>query len=292
MKIYDVKGYNIPIIRAFDYCSHQINPDAYRSGLVIFSVSWHNSINIVNIVNSGKYDNCLILANTESEKEFFENKTTCDVIFSNHNAFLNENILKIINSDQKYDMVINSCFAEYKNVNLAKKINNTLHIGYYKSDWEPIYPSFGSFVNFKNDIIDKNNYFRLGLSDVVNYLNKGKVGGIFSKTEGACFASSEYLLCGLPVISVTSKGGREIWYNSDNSIICQDNDDSVKSAVDLAINNLNNGIFDREKIREKHIEQMDIHRNRLTEYLKDYIEDKTGQTVNYLKLKNKILYLY
>ena len=47
------------------------------------------------------------------------------------------------------------------------------------------------------------------------------VGGVFSEEEGACWASSEYLLCGLPVVSTHSRGGRDVWYSGHNSLIVE-----------------------------------------------------------------------
>lgn len=42
-------------------------------------------------------------------------------------------------------------------------------------------------------------------------LNRGEVGLALSELEGACWASTEYLLCGLPVVSTPCSGGREVW---------------------------------------------------------------------------------
>ena len=99
-----------------------------------------------------------------------------------------------------------------------------------------------------------------------------KIGGIFSTEEGACFSSSEYLLCGLPVLSCKCTGGREIWYNDTNSILCDPNEHSVISNLNLMLDKYNNGDYDREKIRQQHIEQMDFHRNNLTRAVMTLLE--------------------
>jgi Iap family predicted aminopeptidase len=90
---------------------------------------------------------------------------------------------------------------------------------------------------------------------------------MFSECEGACFASSQYLLCGLPVISIKSLGGRDILYNEHNSIICENNEDAIYEACELGKQKLLSGEFNREKIRDLHIKQMDEHRNRLINYI-------------------------
>jgi glycosyltransferase involved in cell wall biosynthesis len=56
-------------------------------------------------------------------------------------------------------------------------------------------------------------------------------GLILSKIEGVCRASSEYLLTGLPVVSTPSKGGRDVWYDKDNSLIVDPDECQVAEAV-------------------------------------------------------------
>ena len=72
---------------------------------------------------------------------------------------------------------------------------------------------------------------------------------MLSAMEGACFSSSEYLLCGVPVVSTKSLGGRDFWYNDYNSIICDDDEDSIAKGVEFFKNNPRDG----ERIRKDHI---------------------------------------
>jgi glycosyltransferase involved in cell wall biosynthesis len=167
---------------------------------------------------------------------------------------------------KKHDLVIDSAFHEYKNVQIANKIKNTLHIGYFKyckeNTDDKVVPDFGTVANFING------YYRKIEKHQINiYYNQSLIGGIFSECEGACFASSQYLLAGLPVISVKSVGGRDIWYNEENSIICDNNENSVFEAFEAAKSKIISGDFNREKIRELHLKQMDEHRNTLIEYI-------------------------
>jgi glycosyltransferase involved in cell wall biosynthesis len=86
---------------------------------------------------------------------------------------------------------------------------------------------------------------------VAKIINESKCGLILSETEGACFASSEYLLCGIPVVSTRSKGGRDIWYNDYNSIQVEENPASVAEAVEYFVKNPR----DPNKIRNDHIKK-------------------------------------
>jgi hypothetical protein len=71
----------------------------------------------------------------------------------------------------------------------------------------------------------------LSPDEVCQKINQSVCGLLLSAVEGASFASSEYLLCGIPVVSTPSHGGRDIWYNDYNSIVCNADPDSVAAAV-------------------------------------------------------------
>lgn len=90
-------------------------------------------------------------------------------------------------------------------------------------------------------------------------INKAHVSLCLSEIEGGCKASSESLLCGVPVISTPSVGGRDLWYNESNSIICEPNEDSVKNAVEKALC-FN---WDAEQIRNDHIKLAETFREKL-----------------------------
>jgi glycosyltransferase involved in cell wall biosynthesis len=62
-------------------------------------------------------------------------------------------------------------------------------------------------------------------------LNQAYCGLALSAIEGGMHASMEYLLCGLPVVTTESLGGRSYFLNSNNSIFVDDNSDAVLSAV-------------------------------------------------------------
>ena len=259
--------YNKPIHILFDYEFNNFIKNKYENnGFIFLLCSWFKSQYLLNIINSYSEYNIVILANSLEEKKYFESKVKNDVLFCNHNAFLNEDIFNINENDmnKEYDLVIDSAFHNYKNVNLARKIPNVIHIGYYKKDQlEIVMPNYGVILNYLSG-----SYERINKTEINNFYNKSLIGGIFSTTEGACFASSQYLLCGLPVISTKSVGGRDIWYNDKNSIICEDNEEAIFEAYKLAKEKIKNGDFNKYDIRNAHIKQMDEHKNTLSMYLK------------------------
>ena len=273
-----IRDYSKPLYIVFDYCDKITNfklDGAFfdASGHVFILTSWFKTNKAIKIANLNPEFKITILANSMQEKEHFEKKTTRDVLFCNHNAFLNEYVFKIIeNETKRHDLIIDSAFHEYKNVEKANRIKETLHIGYFKSDMmtQVVIPTYGKLANFANG-----NYKRLNKPQINAHYNESRVAGMFSTCEGACFASSQYLLAGLPVISTISEGGRDIWFNEFNSIMCENDEDSIYNAHQMALKKLESGDFNARQIRELHLQQMDEHRNRLIEYMQCNALDDT-----------------
>lgn len=70
------------------------------------------------------------------------------------------------------------------------------------------------------------------------------------------------LLSGVPVVSTQSLGGRDIWYNNNNSIIVEADPSSVAVGVAILKNKLISGEIKPDTIRKSHIEQTNEHRER------------------------------
>jgi len=291
------KEYSKSFCIVFDYF-HKINnylldKTFFDKNSVIFIMpSWNNSFKTTSIANLNSEYNIVILANSLEEKLFFEKKTNRDVVLCNQNTFVNENMFTIDKTaTKKYDLVIDSAFHKYKNTNIAKKIKNTLHIGYFKKDKlqddDIVIPIFGILANFN---VETGEYKKFNREQINSFYNESMVGGIFSDCEGACCASSQYLLSGIPVISIKSKGGRDLWYNKDNSIICENDENSVYNAHILAINKLKSGEFNREKIRELHLQQMDYNRNVLIEYIKNKVLPE-GEKIDIDSIKKMLAFI-
>jgi len=114
------------------------------------------------------------------------------------------------------------------------------------------------------------NESQLDEASVAKVINQSRVGIILSESEGACFASSEYLLCGLPVVSTYSKGGRDVWYNEINSI--QVGADSIEVAK--AVKHFVDNPVDPSLIRNLHIQeslrQQSLYIKKLTTLFADH----------------------
>lgn len=166
----------------------------------------------------------------------------------NQNAWLDEkSVMRPMNIEKKYDAIYVGRRSAFKRHLLAEKIENLALVAgnNHGNNLSPI-PSH-SYINDNP----------LSPDDVCRKINESRCGLILSLVEGACFASSEYLLCGIPVVSTHSFGGRDVWYNEYNSIICDATSDSIFAAVEEFKSNPR----DPQLIRQMHIDLAKHFRN-------------------------------
>ena len=189
-----------------------------------------------------------------------------NVIEFNQNSFIDEYTFQIQDERKIYNLVMNARPENVKRPWLAMKVP---HIAAIKGKlFSP--DSFWDLGQLHPDYLNQE---RITVDEVVTILNQSYVGGIFSEKEGACFASSEYLLCGLPVVSTICSGGREIWYNDYNSLIVEPDEYAIAQAVELLVNKVKDKKIDPYQIREHHIALSLIQRDRLHRLLNEFIED-------------------
>ena len=210
--------------------------------------------------------NVIILANTMSqEEEAIE--IGFDAIFCPHNAFLNEDVY-IINKKMKkvYDCILNGRPEVVKRPYLAKLLSEKCKLAVIYG-YNFVEEDFWDLSKLKSEML--NDYYipgsewehRLLSNEVVDIYNKSKIGVILSEVEGGCKVSGEYLLCGLPVLSTVSVGGREWWYNENNTVICDGSSHAVVRAYNEIIKKINKGFYNPKKIRKEHIRKQWEFRN-------------------------------
>lgn len=102
--------------------------------------------------------------------------------------------------------------------------------------------------------------------DVAACYRRAKVGLCLSEVEGAMLASIQYLLSGLPVVTTPSRGGRDQFFDSENSITVEPNARAVADAVQTLIERQ----LDPWAIRARALERMAEHQERLRTYIAEY----------------------
>ena len=106
----------------------------------------------------------------------------------------------------------------------------------------------------------------LSKREIAKVLGSCKCGLALSKEEGGMLACTEYLLCGLPVVSTPSIGGRDVFFKKSNHILCDDTANAVGNAVTLA----SSRDWDREKIRHETLAIQQSFRHELAEIVRQF----------------------
>jgi glycosyltransferase involved in cell wall biosynthesis len=213
----------------------------------------------------------IFLANTFSE---CNNLTSLGAqsIFCNHNFFVDRNLFKpIANSTIKFDAIYNGQFLPFKRHELAQCVDPLAIIGYnFKNE----------YFNQVKSLIPNADYLNLNPDNSVKWLmqkevnlayNESAVGLCLSAAEGAMHASMEYLLSGLPVVTTSSIGGRDYFFDGRFVQWVPDS----KEAVHHAVEGFKNAGLDREFIRSETLRKID---NGLTKFFTD-IQDSLGKEI-------------
>ena len=116
---------------------------------------------------------------------------------------------------------------------------------------------------FINPLDEQGFAVRLAPEAVNAELNRAAVGLCLSEVEGPMFASIEYLLAGLPVVSTPSRGGRQLFLENDYCVTVEPDPRSVAEAVTA----LRARQIPRAYVRRKTLELMQPHRQAFIDLL-------------------------
>jgi glycosyltransferase involved in cell wall biosynthesis len=225
-----------------------------------------------------------ILANSIDEDLFYK-RHKLNSIYCNQNCWLDASIFNIMPIKKEYDLVINANNSKWKNHHLLTEINKkykTLFITYNTSN---------------NDLQRYNPACILNTirtHEVVEELNKCKIGLALSTKEGSCYASTEYLLCGLPVISTKSAGGRQAWYDESNSIVVNPDEIELDKAIEIVLKNIDS--FNGVDIRNNCIKKQQMFRTIFAKQMQKILPEVdinpvvdrvfSNKMLNYMKVDN------
>jgi glycosyltransferase involved in cell wall biosynthesis len=184
-------------------------------------------------------------------------------IFCNHNAFLDERVFTVRSRPVRpFDAVYNARMNPFKRHTLAREISKLLVIGGVFAEGD----SYEYFAGIRDAMpqarfthaTDDRYYSE---AEVAATVAQARVGLCLSSVEGAMYAAVEYLLCGLPVVSTASRGGRDEWFDGEYVRIVPDDPQAVRDAVEelIALD------LSPYRIRQQTLHRMCEHRQRLFE---------------------------
>lgn len=135
-------------------------------------------------------------------------------------------------AERRYDAVYTARLDPFKRHELAAKIP-TLMLVYgtpEEGELEHV-KSILPHAYYANHDVEPGRYQHIHHSKMSALLNQCSVGLCLSAEEGAMRSAMEYLLCGLPVVSTESVGGRDRYFIGPHTRVVPPDPDAVASAV-------------------------------------------------------------
>lgn len=181
----------------------------------------------------------VVLANTDADV-FRLTRAGALSILGNSAIFIDEQTFKpqpaFDFSDAAYDAIYNARFEPYKRHALARSIDRLalIYDAPFKGGVSPHEAAVRKALpraRFLNDEYGDGRYSSLTKNLVAREVNRARCGLCLSEDEGATRASMEYLMCGVPVVSTRSQGGRDRHYLPSMAIVVRDEPEAIREAV-------------------------------------------------------------
>lgn len=243
------------IYQCYNFLKYSGDKDIFIFIINFPAEEWYFKNEIREIKKLGlNIDNFYYLCNYEKQREIGKS-ADINTVFVTSTCFVDWDFWKLTDTPKLYDSLLVSRPTAKKRPLLANKISNLAIAeipnwakGFKGSEAVDMDKIPCSFRSCGEPLLEK--------QEMLELFNSSYSTVCLSVQEGACRSSSESLLCGVPVISTSdSTGGREVFYNEDNSILCHPDENSVKEAVELIVKKSRDGKIDREKIRKNYIEK-------------------------------------
>ena len=200
----------------------------------------------------------LILLQNSSLENLIGKATGFKTFLLNQNMHADEQEFTIQNSrSKKYDAVYVAAAAPYKRIHLALDVKSLFVVTYF---WPELRNEAGKWdLSLLDDRFASvmHNEDRISRKEVGAIINQAFCGLALSRVEGAMWAVQEYLLCGIPVVTTRSLGGRGHYLNRQNSIVVR----SKSRAVLKGVAEIKSREYNPELIRSNVLEAMEKNRD-------------------------------
>jgi hypothetical protein len=193
-----------------------------------------------------------------------------NAIWASHTALVDERAFYVEPDVEKiYDAAHTANSRAWKRHDLAYGVPNLALVTY---SWDGGGLSYDELIgNYKS--LDYINYSErdgprnLDPSGVRGVLGRARCGLVLSALEGANNASMEYFLCGLPLVTTPSEGGREEMYDPRHVTIVE----PTAEAVEAAVAAYRSRAPDPFEIRASALAKARAHRARLLAWLSEVV---------------------
>lgn len=221
------KGINalVPILQEGDWCFESL----------MWFLTWKSALTYLNRWKKMKSRgiNYVLMANSEIELQ------RCKIFgiparLMPQGQFINECFLPVTSQEREcqYDAFYAAQAKPFKRLHLAKDIQKLYVLTYSCPTNEKGENDLRLFESrLKN--ASWNLSYIYDTKKVVDLMCSSRCALALSRIEGAMWASLEANMCGLPIVSTKSLGGRDRYFNSNNSRIVSPNSKAVADAVEF-----------------------------------------------------------
>lgn len=181
----------------------------------------------------------IVMANTLREERIL-GKLGVDVRFAPQNMFVDETMYHPIpGRERRFDAIYNAQLAPMKRHELARLVPSCVYVTKMFEAWsadlkQAQLAKFVGSLPQGHEICNDTTADSIVPMDHVGVneaMASAHVGLCLSKLEGAMYASIEYLLAGLPVVTTRSRGGRDIFFHPDTTLVVDDDPRAVQDGV-------------------------------------------------------------
>lgn len=216
------------------------------------------------------------LANSIKEKQCMD-ANGLSSLYCNQNCFLDENIFQILEDEPKrFRALYDARPSAFKRHELAVDVENLALISYLSdadtNERAKYVHQFLPNAKWLNGLFS-DHPMPLSPDEVCRYINQSQTGLMLSEIEGANYASAQYLLCGIPVVTTESKGGRDTLFHPDYVITAN----AESAAIERAVQELIERKVNPHEVRQRTLEIMRQHRGYFLKYVCDYIRENNGE---------------
>jgi glycosyltransferase involved in cell wall biosynthesis len=206
------------------------------------------------------------VATATGEDDLLYRRAGLGAIWCNHNAFLDERLYAPDpGTDKRFDTVHIGRLVPFKRHELAVAAPRLAVIsGDYEVEDSYALGLISAFEDLRFvNYVEEVGVLVLEQDQVRQVLTESRCGLALSAREGAMFASAEYLLSGLPVVTTPSEGGRDVFFHPDYvETVAPEAGAVAQGIARLLARNL-----DPQMIRDRTIALFKPHRARLITWL-------------------------
>lgn len=218
------------------------------------------------------------LANTAEEREAVAARGL-DALYCSGAAFLSPAVFfPIADCRKEFQAVYDAVVSPYKRHLLARDVKQLALITYRKETSTRAYTrstlaALGDAAWLNGQPDGKLEW--LDQAAVNRNINRARVGLCLSAVEGFMYASAQYLLAGLPVVTTPSAGGRHVLYEPEFVRTVAEN----PAAVAAAVEEFCAAPPDPQYIRQRTLQKFSAHRRRFLERIRGLVGGRDPEGV-------------